>query len=102
MKKTVIKPEAITFNVAYTNIAAGVKLLRDQLKQNISFAKKLAKTAQKIYDYGNKKCYIDDENGIRPIPGIKKLGDKMDLLDGLENSVYELEELIKNLGMKVK
>lgn len=104
MKKTTVKPEAVTFNVAYSDIAAGAKLIRDQIEQNISFAKKLAAKAKKLYKYGDKKCYAGTKcGGIGPIKGIKDLEVKMSNLASLAyDTVNDLKHLASRYDLEVK
>jgi len=100
MKKNIpIKDIALTFNAHYADIQAAAKLVRDELKKNLSFVKKLSKKAHKLYHYGDDKCFTStEEHGCRPIDGIKNLSVKMDNLDWLINADLELDDLIKDFG----
>lgn len=103
MKKNTYKSEAVSFNIRYADIMAGAKLVRDQIRQNLSFAKRLAKQAERLYNYGDKKCYFEDKKtGIHPIEGIKDLGVKMDFLDGLSSAYIDLDNVAEQFDLEVK
>jgi len=98
-KKTPCPPEAVQFNIKYADVKAGAKLVRDELKKNMSFLRKLGGEAAKLYEYGNENCYVEDDDGVLRAGGVKDLGIKMDDLDWLTTAHDELQSLVDNLNL---
>ena len=74
--------DAITFeefNKDYTLLKKHIAILKAKRKDVLKIAKSLAKAANKLYIFGNKNLYFEDEKGVHPVS--KKLPKIMDDLE---------------------
>lgn len=93
--------EARTFNERYDGIAADSKEIQTALRKILPTVRKLARRAERLYRYGDARCYTDERHSVQPVPGIERLECKMSLLDQLSAADRELAEMVAYLDMMV-